>query len=71
MGAPIYQYDLVSCPRRHRFYINVVAIVVVKDEHVGVAGGGFVREAPGLVGEDLAGGGDSESVQRMTAGSCA
>jgi len=39
----------------HGFDVDEVAVVIVEDEHVGVATGGRVEEASSLVGEDLAG----------------
>ena len=39
---------------RHGFDVDVIAVVVVEDEHVGVACAGRANKAAGLVGVDLA-----------------
>jgi len=40
----------------HGFGKDVVAVVVVDDEEIGVAGGGVAEESAGWIREDLAGG---------------
>jgi hypothetical protein len=51
----------------HGFDVNVVAIVVIEDKHVGIAGAGGSEEAASLIGEYLASDGFAGGVEEMGA----
>ena len=49
----------------HGFDVNKVAVVVVDDQHVGVARDGWLDESAGEVGEDFAGVGGKVGIKEM------
>ena len=51
MGSFVCGEDFGAGFAGHGFHVNEIAVVVVDDQHVGVAGDGWLNEASGEVGE--------------------
>ena len=51
----VREEDLVACTGRHCFDVNIIWVKAIQDEHIRVASGGPMREATGLIREDLTG----------------
>jgi hypothetical protein len=69
MGALVGIEDFGGGLGLHGFSMNIVGIVVIHDQELGVAGAGWEDESTSLVGEDLAsavGGGDKAVVGAAT-----
>ena len=67
VGALESGEDFVAGLASHRLDMNVVAVVVVEDQHVGVAGAGRLDEAAGEIGKELAGGGGAVGEESVRA----